>query len=176
MELFALFANPLAARSRGMRGSYRYKCVDRMRGRSIDSVSLPGGFGSANPRTPPIFNDADLQPAFSAHCHRVWPSAISNGDPVFIIRVVLDWSIIILACLATAPLRAAKALQPRAVPLVTTDPYFSIWSFAGHLTDDVTRHWTGTPQSLESAIRVDGATYRISCRSVRVRCPRRPVP
>ncbi len=66
-----------------------------------------------------------------------------------------------LAWLAAAPARAAEAFQPRAVPLVTTDPYFSIWSFADHLTDDVTRHWTGKPQSLESMIRIDGAVYRL---------------
>ncbi|MDR3676369.1 MAG: DUF4965 domain-containing protein [Acidobacteriota bacterium] len=66
-----------------------------------------------------------------------------------------------MAFFGAAPLRAADAFQPRAVPLVTTDPYFSIWSFADHLTDDVTRHWTGTPQSLESMVRIDGVAYRI---------------
>jgi hypothetical protein len=69
--------------------------------------------------------------------------------------------LVALAWLAAAPARAAEAFQPRAVPLVTTDPYFSIWSFADHLTDDFTRHWTGKPQSLESMVRIDGVAYRI---------------
>ena len=62
-----------------------------------------------------------------------------------------------LTCTAAAENR----FRPPAVPLVTCDPYFSVWSFADRLTDDTTRHWTGAKQSLTSMVRVDGKAYRL---------------
>ena len=54
----------------------------------------------------------------------------------------------------------AQNLRPPAYPLVTHDPYFSIWSMTDKLTDSPTRHWTGKPQSLEGVIRVDSKSYQ----------------
>jgi len=56
---------------------------------------------------------------------------------------------------------ATNNLRPPAVPLVTSNPYFSIWSFDDRLTYGPTRHWTGTPQELHSLMLVDGVPWRI---------------
>lgn len=50
--------------------------------------------------------------------------------------------------------------RPSAIPLITVDPYFSIWSFCDTLYGDVTRHWTGQRNAMLGMIKIDGKTYR----------------
>lgn len=51
-------------------------------------------------------------------------------------------------------------LRLPAVPLITSDPYFSIWSPYDKLNEGSTRHWTNDEKSLIGSVRVDGKVYR----------------
>ncbi len=49
-----------------------------------------------------------------------------------------------------------------AVPLVTVDPYFSVWSGADNLYDDYTRHWTGKVNAMTGLCLIDGVAWRFA--------------
>ena len=47
-------------------------------------------------------------------------------------------------------------LRAPAYPLITVDPYFSVWSQADKLTDTATTHWTGKPNTINGIATIDG--------------------
>ena len=51
-------------------------------------------------------------------------------------------------------------LRAPSVPLLVSDPYFSIWSPYDKLTDGSTRHWTNDEKPIEGLLTVDGTVYR----------------
>ncbi len=58
-----------------------------------------------------------------------------------------------------------EKLRAPAVPLVTHDPFFSVWSFATNLTDDVTRHWDGQRQYMFGLVTIDNQIYEFMGKS-----------
>jgi len=65
-----------------------------------------------------------------------------------------------LAMASTLMAQGVAAHRPPAAPLITNDPYFSVWSMADKLTDAPTRHWSEAAQPMSGLIRIDGKVFR----------------
>ena len=74
------------------------------------------------------------------------------------ISVICLLAALLFSCLLSGA--AQTPLRPPAVPLVTHDPYFSVWSMNDRLTDDWPRHWTGAVNALCGLARVDNQAFR----------------
>ncbi len=70
----------------------------------------------------------------------------------------MKYNLIILLLFGTITAYSQVNKAP-AYPLITHDPYFSIWSTTDKLNESVTKHWTGAEQSLVGILKVDGQYY-----------------
>ena len=70
-----------------------------------------------------------------------------------VLSSVAAWGFVCLA--------GAAPLRPPSVPLVSVDPFFSVWSPADRLSDAPSAHWSGQPQPLTALLRVDGRAFRL---------------
>lgn len=50
-------------------------------------------------------------------------------------------------------------LRAPAVPLITVDPYFSVWSNTDTLNEADLVHWTGKPNNIRGVVVIDGVEY-----------------
>ena len=72
------------------------------------------------------------------------------------------WKAAGIAFMATMSLANSVSAQirPPAVPLVTHDPYFSVWSFNNTLAENWTHHWTGAINAMVGLVMIDYRPYR----------------
>jgi hypothetical protein len=63
---------------------------------------------------------------------------------------------------------AQSSLRAPAYPLITHDPYLSIWSFGDTLNTQQTKHWTGADQALIALAQVDGQVYQLASKALSV--------
>ena len=52
-------------------------------------------------------------------------------------------------------------LRAPAYPLVTVDPYFSVWSPSNKLNESTTVHWTNSPNTMSGIATIDGKNFRV---------------
>src|SRR5436190_980281 len=80
---------------------------------------------------------------------------------IFLLAVSLP----LVAYAASPPPRQSSNNPNRLIapstPLVTVDPYFSIWAPADRLAEADTTHWTGKSHRLTSLVRIGGKTFRL---------------
>jgi len=62
---------------------------------------------------------------------------------------------------------ATKINRLPALPLITHDPFFSIWDCGPTPTGDMTRHWTNAEKPLSGTIVIDGTMFRFLGRGSR---------
>lgn len=67
-----------------------------------------------------------------------------------------------LVVVALSLVQSARAgFRSPAVPLVSVDPFFSIWSRADKLADADTTHWSGAAQPMSAILTIDGKSFRL---------------
>jgi hypothetical protein len=88
-------------------------------------------------------------------------SPFGNYNKAALISKTLALSTLFSLAVGVGIARADGPFRPPAVPLVTFDPYLSVWSENDKLTDGPTRHWTHREHPLVSLIRIDGKSYRL---------------
>lgn len=51
-------------------------------------------------------------------------------------------------------------LRPPAIPIITVDPYFTVWSPSNILSDTDLQHWSAKPNRIKGYVTVDGEMFR----------------
>lgn len=78
-----------------------------------------------------------------------------------IVTCLLGAAALLCGCNSASTVEQKKSeLRVSSYPLITIDPYTSVWSSTDNLYDSPTKHWTGKDMSLIGVAKVDGVAYR----------------
>lgn len=72
---------------------------------------------------------------------------------------VLSLTVVMGSCSGPVE-REHSVLRAPVNPLITIDPYTSLWSFSDCLYESVTKHWSGKNFPIQGVVSVDGEYYR----------------
>ena len=57
-------------------------------------------------------------------------------------------------------------IRPSAIPLITIDPYFSVWT-TEEINEKFPYHWTGARNAMLGIVNIDGTDYRFMGSGIR---------
>jgi hypothetical protein len=92
---------------------------------------------------------------------RIDHSAVSCGTVLcmtFLLKVGSFFTVLVV--FSSWSVAQPQPHRAPAVPLVTNDPYFSVWSMGDKLTDTPAKHWSEASQPITGLVRIDGKSYR----------------
>lgn len=93
------------------------------------------------------------------NAHAAWEHSLKRT--IICTQTLTTICLLLFNAVAVATETQMTKLRPPAVPLITHDPYFSIWSMGTELNTSWPKHWTGKVHGMCSMVQIDNEPFRI---------------